>query len=42
MAKTTQEKIIKREINGSPSTARVSHRYNELLTKESYIDSERA
>ena len=44
MAKTaaTKEKIIPREVNGNPSTQRVAHRYNELLTKEAYIDSERA
>ncbi|MPM06863.1 4-hydroxyphenylacetate decarboxylase large subunit [bioreactor metagenome] len=36
------KKIIKREIEGEPSTKRVSLRYNELLTREAYIDSERA
>ncbi len=41
MAKATRE-IIKREVNGEPSTARVALRYHELLTKEAYIDSERA
>ena len=37
-----KEKITPREVNGSPSTERVAYRYNELLTKEAYIDSERA
>ena len=37
-----KEKIIPREVNGSPSTDRVAFRYEELLTKEAYIDSERA
>ena len=36
------KKIIQREIKGAPSTKRVAYRYNELLTKEAYIDSERA
>ena len=35
-------KIKKREIIGAPSTERVAKRYNELITKEAYIDSERA
>lgn len=44
MAKVSKEKdeIIQREVTGSPSTKRVAFRYNELLTKEAYIDSERA
>lgn len=33
--------IIQREIIGAPSTARVSKRYKELLSKEAYIDSQR-
>ena len=36
------KKIIAREIIGSPSTERVEKRYHELLTKEAYIDSQRA
>ena len=35
-------KIIPREIIGKPSTARVDLRYKELISKEAYIDSERA
>ena len=34
-------KIIKREVNGSPSTDRVKRRYQELISKEAYIDSQR-
>lgn len=34
--------IEPREISGSPSTDRVEKRYHELLTKEAYIDSQRA
>jgi len=34
--------IEKREIIGEPSTERVQKRYDELLSKEAYIDSERA
>lgn len=33
---------VDREIIGSPSTPRVEKRYHELITKESYIDSERS
>ncbi len=35
-------KIVNREIIGKPSTKRVDHRYQELISKEAYIDSERA
>lgn len=35
-------KIVQREIIGEPSTQRVKKRYDELITKEAYIDSERA
>lgn len=42
MAKAANNKIVGREVNGEPSTRRVAFRYNELLTKEAYIDSERA
>ena len=35
-------KIIPREIIGKPSTPRVDLRYKELISKEAYIDSERA
>ncbi len=34
--------IVDREVTGSPSTERVAIRYEELLSKETYIDSERA
>lgn len=34
-------KIVKREVIGSPSTARVERRYQELIRKEAYIDSQR-
>lgn len=37
-----EAKFKEREVKGSPSTERVAYRYNELLTKEAYIDSERA
>lgn len=33
--------IIKREVIGSPSTPRVEKRYEELISKEAYIDSQR-
>lgn len=35
-------KIIPREVIGKPSTPRVDFRYKELISKEAYIDSERA
>lgn len=35
-------KIIQREIIGKPSSKRVELRYQELISKEAYIDSERA
>ena len=34
-------KVVKREVIGSPSTARVERRYQELIRKEAYIDSQR-
>lgn len=39
---TQPDEIIKREVEGNPSTARVQKRYDELLSKEAYVDSERA
>jgi len=36
------KQIVDREIKGSPSTQRVNKRYQELLEKEPFIDSERA
>lgn len=36
------EQIVDREIKGSPTTERVNKRYQELLEKEPFIDSERA
>ncbi len=35
------KKIVQREIVGQPSTQRVAKRYEELISKEAYIDSER-
>ena len=35
-------RVVDREVKGSPSTERVALRYNELLSKEAYVDSERA
>ena len=34
--------FVRREVEGSPSTPRVAKRYHELLSKEAYVDSERA
>jgi len=34
-------RVVDREIKGNPSTERVAMRYNELITKEAYVDSER-
>ena len=36
------QRIEKREVVGSPSTDRVSVRYNDVITREAYIDSQRA
>lgn len=33
---------VEREVVGNPSTARVQRRYDELLSKEAYVDSQRA
>ena len=43
MASTaSKQRIEAREVCGAPSTARVEHRYRELLAQEPWIDSERA
>lgn len=36
-----REGIVGREVAGTPSTPRVQKRYDELLSKEAYVDSER-
>ncbi|HAA90056.1 MAG: Formate C-acetyltransferase [Thermoanaerobacterales bacterium 50_218] len=38
----SEPKYVDREVKGQPSTERVRKRYEELLSKEPYIDSERA
>ncbi len=37
----TDKQFVDREVTGSPSTPRVQKRYDELLSKEAYVDSER-
>lgn len=37
----SEKKFVDREVTGSPSTPRVEKRYQELLSKEAYVDSER-
>jgi len=39
---TSDLQFVEREIQGRPSTARVGKRYEELVTKDAYIDAERA